>query len=505
MQTAHLAIDLGASSGRAIIGILGGNPKLLELEEIHRFGHVGVPTPTGPVWNLTDIWRNVLEGIKKANAYCKDEDLQLASIGVDTWGVDWALLGRSGELLGLPHCYRDPQNDRARDRTLEQIGGFDELYSRTGIQLMSINTLFQVAARFESEPALFEAAEHFVFLPDLFHYWLSGNVTVEKTIASTSSMLNVETGDWDHKLLRSLGLPTSIFGPIIEPGSQVGALLDEVETITNSPPGVQVIAPGGHDTASAVAAVPVQSDSKWAFLSSGTWSLLGAEIQQPNVSQAARSEPFTNELGVEGSVRFLKNISGLWIVQELRRELNENEDNEYEFAQLMESARMAEPFRTLIDPNQDEFLAVGKMAEKIRAFAECTGQPFPETVGDLVRCCLESLALCYQRTLNTMEEVLGYSFDVLHIVGGGTKNTLLNQLTADALNRTVICGPDEATAIGNLLIQAIGVEEIESLAELRKVVADSFEPIILAPTTDREGWIAAAERFENFFVAKNNA
>ncbi len=497
MQTAHLAIDLGASSGRAILGILGGTPKLLELEELHRFEHAGVPLPTGPVWNLTDIWRNILIGLKKANQYCTSEDLRLASIGVDTWGVDWALLGPSGELLALPHCYRDPQNEPASQKALDLIGGFEELYSRTGIQLMPINTLFQVFARFEAEPALFEAAEQFLFLPDLIHFWLSGKVRVERTIASTSAMLSLETQTWDFWLLRKLGLPTSIFGPIVDSGTTVGTILKEIAEVTDTPKDLQVIAPGGHDTASAVAAVPAQIGEGWAYLSSGTWSLLGAEIEQPNTSPAAAAEPFTNELGVAGRVRFLKNITGLWMVQELRRELNEKEENEYDFAQLMEAARMAEPFRTLVDPNQDEFLAPGDMAEKIRLFAERSSQPVPETVGDLVRCSLESLALCYQRTLSRMESVLGCSFSVLHIVGGGCKNSLLNQLTSDALNRTVICGPGEATASGNVLVQAMGAGQIDSLQELRRVVVDSFEPVLYEPSEDREEWEAAIARFGN--------
>ena len=498
-KSAHLAIDLGASSGRAILGILGGDPSLLELQEVHRFEHNGLPTPTGPVWNLTDIWRNVLEGIKKANRYCASEELQLSSVGIDTWGVDWALLGRSGELLVLPHCYRDPQNDVAMNRALERIGGFDELYSRTGIQKMAINTIFQAYARSTCEPALFEAADQFLFLPDLFHFWLTGKVTVEHTIASTSSMLSLETGSWDHTLLRKLGFPSHLFGPIIQPGTTVGTLTREVAEQTESHDSLPVIATGTHDTASAVAAVPASSDTQWAFLSSGTWSLLGAELQQPNTSPAAQAEPFTNEAGIGGSIRFLKNITGLWIVQELRRELNAKEE-EYDFGQLMDAARMAEPFRTIIDPGQEEFLAPGRMSEKIRAFAECTEQPVPETVGDLVRCCLESLALCYSTTLEKMENVLNRKFDTLHIVGGGSKNTLLNQLTADAINRTVVCGPDEATAIGNVLVQAMGFGQIQSLEELRQVVVNSYQPDVLAPSQDREPWVVAQQRYQGLFT-----
>jgi rhamnulokinase len=496
MQTAHLAIDLGASSGRAIVGILGGNPVLLELQEVHRFVHPGIPTPNGSVWNLTDIWRNILIGLTKANDYCRAEDLQLTSIGIDSWGVDWALLGASGELLGLPHCYRNPQNPAVCKSVLKKVGGFEQLYRRTGIQYMPINTIFQVAARHAVEPDLFKAARHFVFLPDLFHYWLSGEIIVERTIASTSAMLDVATGAWDQELLEQLGLPKRLFGPIVEPGTKVGTLREELAIQTGSPAQLSIVTPGSHDTASAVAAVPaVDRKKNWAYLSSGTWSLLGVEMAKPNTSIAAAETSFTNERGIGGSIRFLKNISGLWIIQELRRELNRNEEQEYDFEQLMEAAELAESFRTIIDPNREEFLAPGRMAGKIRDFAETTGQPIPETVGDLVRCCLESLALCYSLTLERLEEVTGEPISVLHIVGGGSQNELLNQMTADAIGRNVVCGPTEATAIGNILVQAMGCGKIESLGQLRKIVSNSFEPILLVPTDDHDAWAPAIARF----------
>ncbi len=497
MQTAHLAIDLGASSGRAIVGILGGNPVLLELQEVHRFVHLGVPTPNGSVWNITEIWRNILIGLTKANEYCAAEDLELTSIGVDTWGVDWALLGASGELLSLPHCYRNSASPDVCKSVLKKVGGFEKLYEQTGIQYMPINTIFQVGARIAVEPDLFQAARHFVFLPDLFHYWLSGEIVVERTIASTSAMLEVHSGDWDFNLLDQLGLPRRLFGRIVDPGTKIGELREELAIQTGSPSELTIVTPGSHDTASAVAAVPAVGKKNWAFLSSGTWSLLGIELAQPNTSKAAADAPFTNERGIGESIRFLKNISGLWIVQELRRELNQNEENEYDFGQLMEAASLAEPFRTIIDPNRDEFMSPGEMAKKIRAFAESTDQPIPETVGDLVRCCLESLALYYRLTLERLEEVTGMSISVLHIVGGGSKNELLNQMTTDAIGRNVICGPTEATAIGNILVQAMGCGKIESLSQLRKIVSDSFEPILLVPADDKQAWASAIARFRS--------
>ena len=480
MPFAHLAIDLGASSGRAIVGLLDGNPLKLRLEEVHRFEHLPCPTPVGPAWDLTGIWLQILTGLSAGSAWCRENGIELKSVGVDTWGVDWALLGKSGEVLGLPHCYRDPQNEPASQRVLEQLGGFEKLYARTGIQLMPFNTLFQVAARYQAEPKLFDAAERFAFLPDLFHYWLSGELQTERTIASTSSMLDVETGQWDTNLIQQLGIPTDMLGPIVEPGTVLGTLRAEVAQTTGAPTTLQVIAPAAHDTGSAVAAVPATGDANWAYLSSGTWSLVGVELAKPITSEAALSIPLTNERGVSGTIRLLKNIAGLWLVQELRRELQQA-GQPHDFAQMVREARLAKPGRTIIDPNYAEFASPGNMAEKIRQFAKNTQQPEPETIGQLVRCALESLALCYDQTLHQLESVLGKSIDVLHIVGGGIQNDLLNDFAAAAVGRLVITGPVEATAIGNLLVQAMGSGELSGLPELREIVANSFPRNIVKP------------------------
>lgn len=477
MSSVHLAIDLGASSGRAMIGLLSGSPAVITLDEVHRFEHHPCPTPTGPVWDLTGIWQNVLEGLKRGAQWCRANNHSLQSVGVDAWGVDWTLVGKSGELLALPHCYRDPQNESAQVRVLEQVGGKEALYARTGIQLMPINSLFQVAARLEKEPGLFAAAHRILFIPDLIHFWLSGKMTTERTIASTSSMLGLKTGEWDLELMEKVGIPPHILGPLIDPGEVIGTLRDELAQATGLPNDVKVIAPGSHDTASAVAAVPhVPSDPQdgWAYLSSGTWSLLGAELKQSFASRQSCAAPFTNELGLAGTTRFLKNIAGLWLVQEIRRQ-RIAEDEEISFAELAEHAANAEAFRTLINPNAPQFAAPGDMAEKIRAFALETKQPEPETVGDLVRCCLDSLALCYQHTLELLESVLNRQFEVLHIVGGGTHNRLLNEITAATIGRPVVCGPVEATAIGNVLAQAMGCHELGGLGEIRRVVSRSFE------------------------------
>ena len=483
MSIAHLAIDLGASSGRAIVGVLSGNPLKLQLEEVHRFEHTGCPTPTGPVWDLTGIWKNILQGLGLAAAWCRDNKYELRTVGVDTWGVDWALLGKSGELLSLPHCYRDPQNEAACEKVLATLGGFEPLYERTGIQLMPFNTLFQLSARYHKEPGLCAAAERLVFLPDLFHYWLSGEISTERTIASTGCLLDVETGQWDKGLLEQLGLPTDVLGPLVEPGTELGTLRQAIAEETGASAAVRVIAPASHDTASAVAAVPANASTSWAYLSSGTWSLLGAELSSPNHSAAARSIPFTNERGVDGTVRFLKNIAGLWLVQEARRDL-QLQGNQRSFAELVDEARKAEQGRTLVDPNHAEFATPGGFEAKIAQFARETGQPVPENPGQLIRCCLDSLAMCYADTLEQLETVLDRSIDVLHLVGGGSQNELLNELTCNAIGKPVITGPVEATAIGNVLVQAIGCGVLSDLQELRDVVARSFMPHRIEPVAD---------------------
>jgi rhamnulokinase len=475
MRTAHLAIDLGASSGRAIIGVLSGEPLKLSQEELHRFEHHPCPTPSGPLWDLTGIWLNILTGLKLANQWCRKNQVNLKSVGVDAWGVDWCLLGESGELLMLPHCYRDPQNEAACQAVLEHVGGREALYRRNGIQLMAINTLFQVAARFQREPKLFHAANRFVFVADLFHFWLSGKISVERTIASTGAMLELNSGNWDRELLGELGIPSHLFGSIVEPGHVVGTLLPELAESTGLSETTKIISPASHDTAAAVAAVPATDrDRSWAYLSSGTWSLLGVELNQPFTSAESCAAPFTNERGIEHTVRFLKNIAGLWLVQELKRDFDRQGKN-LSFEELVSQAQAVEPFRTLINPNEWRFASPGGMAQKIQAFAAETNQPAPDAVGQLVRCCLESLAFCYRDTLDRLERILNTRIDQLHIVGGGTQNELLNELTAAAVQRPVWCGPVEATAIGNLLVQAMGCGDVENRQSLREIVARSFE------------------------------
>jgi rhamnulokinase len=489
---AHLAIDLGAESGRAIVGVLDGGR--VTLHEVHRFPNLPCRLPTGLHWELTGLWGNVLEGVQKAVAWARERGLPLTSLGVDTWGVDYALLGRSGELLGLPHAYRDDRNQPAFEKTITRVGR-EPLYEATGTQFMPFNTLFQLVAQREAEPELVAQAQHLLFMPDLMHYFFTGRVTVESSIASTSQMVDPRTGNWAVPLLEKLGLPTQMLGPIVPSGTPIGPLLPHVATQVGAEVGLQVIAPAAHDTAAAVAAVPADVTTNWCYLSSGTWSLIGAELDQPRITDAAREVPFTNEGGVGGTIRFLKNITGLWLVQECRRHFEEH-DTAYSYDQLSEAAAAAEPFRTLVDTGYAPFMSAGQMPVKLAEFARLTDQTEPTNIGQMVRCCLESLALTYRHTLSQLERVLGRTFEVLHIVGGGGQNHLLNQMTANAINRPVVVGPYEATAMGNVLVQAMGTNDVRDAAEIRSVVSASASPETYDPQ-DTAAWDRAYERFED--------
>ncbi len=490
MARAYIAIDLGAESGRVIVGVLVDGR--LRLEEVHRFTHEPVWLPTGLHWNVTGIWREVVSGLRHAASWASQNKVELVSVGVDTWGVDWTLVDKAGELVGLPHAYRDPRNGAAYDEVVGRLGA-ERIYQTTGIQFMALNTLYSLYAQMLADPGALAAAERLLFMPDLLHFWLSGNFAVEATIASTSQMVDCHTGDWAREMLGELGLPAQILGPISPPGTIVGTLRPALAADTGLPTGLQVIAPGAHDTASAVAAVPAVEGTTWCYLSSGTWSLLGAELSEPCVSSGAQAAMFTNELGVCGTTRFLKNIPGLWLVQESRRDLA-RQGQEFDYAELTRLAGQAEPFRTLVDPAHDSFQVPGEMLRKIADFARATHQPAPDSPGQFVRACLESLALAYRDKLGTLESILNRRFDVLHVVGGGGKNGLLCQMTADATGRRVVVGPYEATASGNALVQALAMGDIGSLAELRQIVARSSELTTFEPK-HVESWQVAHQRF----------
>ncbi len=482
-----LAFDLGAESGRGIVGLLNG-PKL-ELEVINRFPNEPVRALDALHWDVLALYRDMLQTLRLCAAVYGSID----GLGVDTWGVDFALLGRGGTLLGNPRHYRDPHTEGVMDEAFRRVPRA-EIFRQTGIQFMRFNTLFQLLALQRDRSPLLEAAETLLFMPDLFHYFFTGIKVNEFTDASTSQMLDPTTRGWAYGLVRSFGLPEKILGTIVQPGTALGPLRASVaaETGLNAAP---VIAPASHDTASAIAAVPASGDS-WAYISSGTWSLMGVELPAPLVNEAALEANFTNEGGVAGTTRFLKNIMGLWLVQECRRAW-ERAGTKYSYDELTKLAQEVPPFAYLVDPDDSSFILPANMPAALADYCRRRGKPAPERPGDCVRCALESLALTYRWVLEKLEALTGRRRDVIHVVGGGSQNALLCQFTADACNRPVLAGPVEATAIGNVLVQALGVGALGSLAEARAVVRQSFEVRTYTPQNP-QAWEAPYAQFRQY-------
>jgi rhamnulokinase len=460
-----LAFDLGAESGRGLLGMFDG--RRLQLEVVHRFTNGPVRTLDTLNWDVLRLFSEMLAGLRK----CALDLGGVDSVGVDTWGVDFALLGRGGTLLGNPRHYRDPHTETILEEVYARIPQ-TEIFRQTGIQLMRFNTLFQLLALQRDRSPLLDIAETLLFMPDLVHYFLTGIKVNEYTDASTSQMLDPFSRSWAVGLIEAFGLPRRMLGTIVQPGTVLGPLRTTVATDTGLTP-IPVIAPGTHDTASAFAAVPA-GNGTWACISSGTWSLMGAEIPGPLVGEQVAKYNFTNEGGVGGTIRFLKNIMGLWLVQECRR-VWERAGKVYSYEELVRLAEAAPPFISLVDPDHSTFWLPSSMPQALADFCKRSGQPVPVEPGAVVRCALESLALKYRWVLERLEELLGKKLDTIHIVGGGSQNAFLCQLTADACNRPVVAGPVEATAIGNVLVQALGLGLVGSLAQARDIVRESFD------------------------------
>jgi rhamnulokinase len=496
---AYVAIDLGAESGRVILGTLAAPPgasesPTLELVELHRFTHEPLVLESGLHWNVPHIWAEILTGLRAAAACSREHGVEVASVGVDAWGVDFVLVDSAGRPLGPPRCYRDPRWGPGVALVGSRIG-YERLYRITGIQEMAINTLVQLATAVASGEGLPAGADRLLFMPDYFHFLLGGEAGNESSIASTSQMLDAATGEWSGELLAALGIPERLVRAPHPPGARRGRLSADVCKATGLSPDVRICAPGSHDTASAVAGVPAPGGS-WAYLSSGTWSLMGVELAGPILSDAARRAGFTNERGVGNTIRFLKNVSGLWIVQELRRDL-ERRGTTLDYAELTAAAAGAQAFRSRIDACHPSLSAPGGSIEKIRALAAGAGDPEPRTPGELARCCLEALAMAYRVCLGDLETLWPggpTSIDTIHVVGGGSKNELLNQMTANATGRRVVAGPAEATAAGNILTQAMHDGQVPDLAGIRGVVARSFGTKEYAPV-DGAAWGREFERF----------
>jgi rhamnulokinase len=458
VSSCFLAIDLGAESGRAMLGAL--NDGQLSLEELHRFPNTPVRLPTGLYWDTLRLFHE----IRHALTICgRQRGIALDGIGIDAWGVDFGLLGSDGALLDNTRHYRDARNNGMLERTFAVVPR-KQIFAETGIQFMQINSLYQLyAMKLNQSPAL-TVATRLLFIPDLLNFWLTGVPRAELTIASTSQFYNPATKDWARSLLDQLGLPSSILPEIISPATLLGPLLPEVAEATGIAEGTPVYATACHDTASAVAAVPATGED-WCYISSGTWSLMGVEIDTPIINDRSLELNFTNEVGAGGRIRFLKNIAGLWLLQECRREWALG-GLEYTYEQLSSMAAEARSTGIILDP--DEFLEPGQMPRKI---ANQCGSHDP---GVICRTILESLAATYRKVLDNLQSLTGKRLDRVHIVGGGSRNQILNQLAADATGRTIVAGPTEATAAGNILVQAIGAGKVRDLAEAREIVRRSF-------------------------------
>jgi rhamnulokinase len=479
----YLAIDLGAESGRTIVGALDGNQ--LTLTETHRFPNGPVRLNDGLHWDVLRLWADIKEGIGKSKV--------IDSIGLDTWAIDFALLDQDGLMLSNPFHYRDARTDGMIEEAFKRMPRAD-IFAYTGIQFMQINTLYQLLAMVLQKSPLFDISKTFVTIPDLFNYWLTGELTNEFTNATTTQCFDPRKRDWATPLLNAMDIPSHLFKPVTDPGILIGTLLPGIveETAVGAVP---VVLPACHDTGSAVVAVPALTGNEdFAWLSSGTWSIMGAEVREPCLTEKALQYNFTNEGGVFGTWRLAKNVMGLWLVQECRREwMRGGEEMSFDALTQLAADAKREAFQSVIDADFAEFLHPGDMPARIQKFCVDTNQPVPQTKGQIIRVALESIALKYRFVLECLEELTGKHLDPIHIIGGGTKNRLLNQFTADVTGRTVITGPVEATAIGNILMQAIGMKHLGSLAEAREVVCASFEPEAYEPQHTAD-WDAAYSR-----------
>ena len=492
----YLGIDLGAESGRVMAGCWDG--ARLALEELHRF-------PNGPVslagtlrWDALRLGQEIQQGLAVAARRFGD---RIVSVGVDTWGLDYVLLSQSGELLGLPFCYRDARTRGRLAATLRQVPRAD-IFAATGAQFLEINTLYQLQAHFATSPEVFAGASTFLMMPDWLNWCLCGSRVAEFTNATTTQFCDPMRRTWAVELLRRLGLPTHCLPELVSPGTRVGELRASVSELTGLGR-IPVIAPATHDTGSAVAAVPTAHSGRtdWAYISSGTWSLVGIESPSPLLSPRALELNVTNEGGVDGTWRVLKNVMGLWLVQRCRQAFAERGGTD-DYARLTALAEAAPPLRSFVDPDDPRFLNPADMPAEIQAFCRETNQPVPKDEGALIRCVLESLALKYAAVLRQLEELGGEIIRVVHVVGGGSRNRLLNQLTADACQLPVLAGPVEATVMGNVLVQAKALGELGSLGQLREVVRNSEDVIRFEPRPDASAhWAEARSRFARLLAS----
>ncbi len=476
-----LAVDLGAGSGRVVAGIWDG--KKLTLDELNRFPNEPVKVGDGWHWNFEGLFGNIKKGIALAVKKYGDS---VVSAGVDTWGVDYGLVDVKGKLVGAPFVYRDVRTNGMQEKAFQSVPR-EQIYQRTGIQFMFFNTLFQLLA----EKNL-EKADRLLFMPDLLHYFLSGVSVNERSIASTGQLLNPKTRDWDYKIIQAMKFPERIFGKLVDAGTVLGSLLPDIAAETGAK-NLQVIAPAAHDTGSAVVGVPA-SEEEPVFLSSGTWSLMGRELNRPVISPESFQASFSNEGGAFGTTRFLKNIAGMWLIQECKR-VWDAAGKSVGYDELVKQAEKSPAFMAFVDPDAEDFQAPQNMPEAIAAFCRRTGQLVPDSTTAYARMIFESLALKYRMVKESLAKVTGKPINKVYVVGGGSQNHLMNQFAADSMNCTVIAGPVEATSIGNIIMQLYALGEIKSLTEGREVVRKSFETRTFEPQNVR-AWDDAFGRFQ---------
>jgi rhamnulokinase len=475
MTRRYLALDLGAESGRAMLAHLAEHR--VELTEVHRFANVPVRLPSGLYWDTLRLFHEVCEGVRAAAAQTEDLD----GIGVDTWGVDFGLVDGNGSLLENPRHYRDARTKGVPKQVFAAVPR-EDIFRQTGIQFMEINSLYQLYCLQRDSPELLNLSANLLFMPDLFNFFLTGVAASERTVASTSQFYDPVRRCFATDMLRRLGIHAGFLGELLDPGTELGGVLPQMAEHCGLRRDTPVFTVGSHDTASAVAAVPATREEGWCFISSGTWSLMGIELEDPLINEASLEANYTNEVGVANTIRFLKNIPGMWVLQECRRVWN-RQGLELSYADLMAQAAAAKPCETVLD--LDRFIAPGDYPRMICEYATQTGQEVPSEPGAVARVVLKSLALRYKQTLESLEQLTGRQLGVIHIVGGGSRNRLLNQLTADVTGRRVLAGPAEATAAGNALTQAMGAGEINSLEELRAIVRHSFEVEEFKPSGTR--------------------
>jgi rhamnulokinase len=500
----YFAVDLGATSGRTILGSLVPSPKgegyVLEQEELTRFPNNLIETGGHFYWDIYALYFEMIRGLKEVAR----RGITLTSIGIDTWGVDFVFVGDDGALLRNPMAYRDPHTFGRMEEYLRDVVSRREVYDITGIQFMNFNSLFQLYAMQQDGNSAMKMAKKILFVPDALSWMLTGEAVCEYTIASTSQMLDPRTGDLSERLLESVGLTRSHFGRMVQPGTVIGVLTEEVQRMTGLGP-VPVVAVAGHDTGSAVAAVPAK-DEHFAYLSSGTWSLMGIETREAIINDRSYELNFTNEGGIEGTTRFLKNICGMWLYERCRKEWEAALSHQ----ELQAAAMEVEAFRSIINPDDAAFANPPSMIEAIQTYCRETGQPVPETPGEICRCIFDSLALRYRQVFGWIKEFVEeqgarskeQENSVLHIIGGGSLNKYLNQFTADALGVEVLAGPQECTAIGNIMLQAKASGDVSDIWEMRRIIAASVDMVAYHPTADRHAWDRAYEKYLNIINKK---